>query len=79
MEMPILLLFIFPSDELGAQRIEPVPIVHSSGLTIGDLVLKTAWTRGLSPRLFYLESTSGTTTKRDTVIKFVHRHQFIPV
>lgn len=69
-------MLIFPGEELGARRIEPVPLTYSPNLTVGDLVLRTAWVRDLSPRLVYLNSDLDSRIER--VLKFVRRETSIP-
>ncbi|MDX8430892.1 MAG: hypothetical protein SNF33_03695 [Candidatus Algichlamydia australiensis] len=68
---------ILPGDELGARRIEPLPLVYSEGITLSDMVLKTAWIRGLSPRLIYFNS-GQQGRDPETVLKFIKRREPLP-
>lgn len=73
-DMPILVL---PGDELSAQRIDSIPITYSSGLTLGEFLLKTAWIRNLSPRLIYFYP-NGANGPTETILKFIEKPAFIP-
>ncbi|MFC1835099.1 hypothetical protein ACFL2Q_10225 [Thermodesulfobacteriota bacterium] len=43
-------ILIFPPDELLATGIQCLPINPAADTPLGDLLLQTAWSRGLSPR-----------------------------
>lgn len=68
-------LIIMPGDELGASRIEPIPTSYEANLTIGDLLIRTAWARGLSPRLLTMNPSAN---DYEMAIKFVPRHPSVP-
>lgn len=79
---------VFPGSELAAHRIDPYPIIYpnDSALKLGDMILQTAWIRGLSPRLYFYYPAGPADANREdrinkqiTVIRFIEKSKHMPL
>jgi hypothetical protein len=63
-------LVILPGDEMLVPSVQIVPVEYSAGLTYGDVLLQTAWSRGLTPRPIYLAEADRAEGR--IALRFIH-------
>jgi hypothetical protein len=68
---------VLPGDEMIVPRIQIVPLHDTGKTTLGEVLLQTAWSRGISPRPSYLSVEDR--NRGRLMVRFVHAPvQIIP-